>query len=316
MLTKAPWSNVYGLARTVLATGTALTLAVNPVDVLFARSDAGLSICQATWVFSLSVFCWFPATSLELARWIVVVLLVVVASGWMPRFTGLLHWWLSASFFLSAVPLDGGDHITGILTLILVPLTLTDPRRWHWQAPPIASTALRWRMRALVGMSALVVVRIQMAGVYLHAFVAKMGVEEWADGTALYYWFTDHNFGPPRVFLGVLQPVLQNGISVVALTWGAILVEVFLFLGIAASPRAKVWLFWLGMAFHGLIAVGIGLWSFSVAMVGALILYLWPLDRPFNADGVRSIAAWVTGARPCICRGASNMASARRLRNV
>ena len=295
MLTEAPWSNVYGAARTILAAGTALTLAVSPAGVLFPIADAGLLTCQTSGIPSLSVFCWLPAASLDLVRWMVVVLLLVVASGWMPRFTGLLHWWLSASFYLSSSVIDGGDHLTGVLTLILVPLTLADPRRWHWQAPPIVSTALLWQMRALIGVSALVVVRIQMAGVYLHAFVAKIGTEEWADGTALYYWFNDHDFGPPPVLLGMLQPLLQNAVSVTALTWGAILVEVLLFLGIAASSRVKVWLFWLGVTFHGLIAVGIGLWSFSLAMTGALILYLWPLDRLFDTNRLRGVVVWAKG---------------------
>ena len=215
-------------------------------------------------------------------RRVAIFLLLVVASGWMPRITGGLHWWLTASFFLSASTIDGGDHLAGVLTLILVPLALTDPRSWHWQEPPVVQESFGWQVRALLGWSSLIVVRIQMAGVYLHTFVAKTAVDEWADGTALYYWFTDHNFGLPPFLMFFVEPLLLNGATVVALTWGSIFVEILLFLGIAASERVRVWLLGLGLTFHGMIAVGIGLWSFSTTMFGGLILYLWSPARTFN----------------------------------
>ena len=258
-----------------MALATGMTLAVNSSSVLF---PSGVS-CGT---FSLSIFCQMPLGHTESARWVAVVLLGVVASGWMPRVTGLLHWWVTASFFLHSSGIDGGDQLAGVMTLILVPLTLTDPRRWHWQEPPVPQPSLGWRGRMLVGWSALVVARIQMAGVYLHAFVAKMGVEEWVDGTALWYWFTDNDFGLPRVMMWAVEPLLLNGISIVALTWGSILTEILLFLGIVASERVRVWLLGLGLAFHGLIAVGMGLWSFSTIMMGALIVYLWSPARTFD----------------------------------
>lgn len=259
-----PWTNVYGVARTLLALATLLTLAYNPSNVLFLEGPQ----CG----FPLSAFCILPASHFEVSRWGSVLLLAVVASGWRPRVTGLLHWWISASFFMSASVVDGGDHVTGVLTLILIPLTITDPRPWHWQKLP------RWRLTPsiVVGWSSLVVVRVQMAGLYLHAFVAKTGVEEWVDGTALYYWFNDNDFGLPGLMRVVAEPFLSNWAVVSAITWGSLLVEIVLFLGLAVSPRVRVWLFGLGVMFHGLIAVCMGLWSFSLAMVGALVLYLLP----------------------------------------
>ena len=61
--------------------------------------------------------------------------LLLVLSGYYPRFTGVLHWLISSSVFQAANLVEGGDQITAILTLLLVPVTLLDPRRNHWQQP-------------------------------------------------------------------------------------------------------------------------------------------------------------------------------------
>ena len=282
--TSPPWSNVYGVARTIIALATGLTLVANPSSVLFPY---GVS-CDS---FSVSFFCVIPFAYIEVARWIAVFLLAWVASGWLPWVTGVLHWWIAASFFLHSEGIDGGDHLTGVMTLILIPLTLTDPRRWHWQDCPIVRSSTLWHMRMLVGWSALIVARVQMAGVYLHAFVAKMQVDEWKDGTALYYWFTDNDFGLPRAMMWAIEPLLLNGMGLVVLTWGSILIEIVLFIGVVASERIRAWLLWLGLGFHGLIAVGIGLWSFSTTMAGALILYLCSPSQTFDFGRLRNLAA-------------------------
>lgn len=271
----SPWSCVYGAARTILAAGSAVTLAVNSQTVLFPMAP----ICER--VGAIGLFCLVPSTPvwLEASRWLAVAALLLVASGWRPRFTGLLHWWVSASLFLNTVPVDGGDQVTGVLALILLPVTLTDPRRWHWDPPAQTPTTLRWQTQVLIGASALLIARIQVAGVYLHAFVAKMAVEEWVDGTAMYYWLVDHDFGIQVWLLeGFVRAVLTDGTAVVVLTWGSIAIEILLFLGLAAPQKMRLALFGLGVGFHLMIGIFMGLWSFSFAMIAALILYLWPTD--------------------------------------
>jgi len=46
--------------------------------------------------------------------------------------TGALHWYVAYSFINSATVIDGGDHIASILAFLLLPVTLTDTRKWHW----------------------------------------------------------------------------------------------------------------------------------------------------------------------------------------
>jgi hypothetical protein len=42
---------------------------------------------------------------------------------------------------------------------------------------------------------AAIVMRLQVAVLYFHAAVAKFGVTDWADPTAMYHWFNHRTFG-------------------------------------------------------------------------------------------------------------------------
>lgn len=279
-----PWTNVYGLARTLLALGTALTLALNPASTLF-RPAAGVRHAPVCDGLSRSAyFCLFPGGALDLARWVAVVGLLIVASGWRPRLTAPLHWYLSVSLPATAATIDGGDHVTAVLTLLLLPVALADPRRSHWQpAPPVApEPPLRTLVARLLALSALLAARFQVAGIYYHAAVAKLRVEEWSDGTALYYWLLDPAFGAPAWLVPVLRPLLLDPLGVLALTWGSLALEVLLFMALVMPKWAWRYPLALGLLFHMGIALIQGLGSFWLAMSAALILYLCPVEQPLR----------------------------------
>lgn len=281
-LARTPWTNVYGLARSILALGTLLTLAASTTDILFSPAVGQAAGPKCGGLARIGIFCLLD-DNLEVARWIAMALLLVVASGWRPRVTGLVHWWVANSFAFSITIPDGGDHLTSLLAFLLLPLTLTDRRKWHWAPPaePGPESSPASDAAKLFAFSALAIIRLQMAGVYFHAAVAKFGVAEWADGTALYYWLNDPTFGAPQWARSFLEPVLENALAVAALTWGSMLIELALFLGLTLHRRFWKYLLPLGLLFHWAIALGMGLFSFSTAMTGALILYLRPFDEVF-----------------------------------
>ncbi|MEP6993999.1 MAG: sporulation-delaying protein SdpB family protein [Acidobacteriota bacterium] len=278
-----PWTNVYGVARTVIASATLLTLLFNPASTLF-RPASGVATCPNCFgMGEIGLFCLFGRSHLELARWLAVAILAVVASGWRPRVTGLPHWWIAFSLQSSAMTIDGGDQVAAVLTLLMLPLTLTDDRRWHWVARSPRANPAREAVMRVIALSALLAIRIQVAGIYLHAAVGKMKVPEWVDGTVLYYWFTDPTFGAPPWLRSILLPLLQNGITVSLMTWGSMVLELFLFAALVMPKRAWRPFLIAGVAFHGGIALIQGLFSFSLTMAGALILYLRPIQEEFGA---------------------------------
>jgi antimicrobial peptide system SdpB family protein len=284
-----PWTNVYGTARSLLALSTLLTLAFTSEEVLFkpALDIENVPVCVGLGG-RLSLFCLLE-DRLTLARWIAIGILVVVLSGWRPRITGLLHWWVCVSLVNSVLLIDGGDHVTLVLSFLLLPIALTDPRRSHFARRPRVEEAPRSpgeAIRRLVAVFAHLAIRFQLAVLYLHAAFAKCGVPEWQNGTAIYYWLVDPQYGAAEWLQPMILPLLRLPYVLTPVTWGVIALEFALFAGLLAERRYRPILLAAGLSLHLAIAVMHGLISFSLAMAGALILFLRPLDREFTADWI------------------------------
>ncbi|MGW0809507.1 sporulation-delaying protein SdpB family protein [Nonomuraea sp. NPDC002799] len=270
----SPWTNVYGLARTLAALCTLTTLLASDGSSLFRPAQGVPAFPHCDGAAAYSLFC---VVDVDVAHVAAVVILLTAASGWRPRLTALPHWWVAVSFQVSATVPDGGDQVAAVLTLLILPIALTDRRAWHWQAPqPVGDPAV-----SLAAWSALMVVRLQIAGIYLQASVAKLGSEEWADGTAVYYWFGDPLFGAPGWAAGLMGWLTASPLGVTMLTWGAIAVEFALFLGLVARRAVRPYLLAAGLALHALIGLLMGLGSFALAMAACLVVYLRPVDLPF-----------------------------------
>lgn len=275
-----PWSNTYGLARSVLACGTFMTLLFNSTDILFKNSSISSSnlFCDP---IGISLYCLFA--DLEFARFISILLLIPVIIGWRPMITGVIHFWVSYSLINSAVMIDGGDHIASILTVLLIPITLTDTRKWHWSiVKPTQLASSFVPILGIISFSSFIIIKIQIAIIYLNSAVSKLFVEEWVNGTAIYYWFKHPIFGYPKWLNPILEPVILNGTTVFIVTWGTILFEFILFAGLFMDIKFKKWLFIFGTVFHFGIFIVHGLASFFFTMLAALILYLAPIGLNYG----------------------------------
>ena len=292
---RSPWTDVYGLGRSIIALGSLLTLLLSHTSTLFTPSSLRPTAVECTASSAASLFCLLPPEYLEVARWVAVAVLALVVSGWRPRWTGVAHWYVSWSFMVSATISDGGDQVAAILSLLLIPVTLTDARAWHWAvperqaepespAPPAThddERPRRW-LGALVAWSCWVVIRIQVAVIYFHASIGKLNVEEWTNGTALYYWFTHSYFGAPGWLSPIIWVILDNFFLLTMVTWGVLVLEALLFAGLIADRKYWGVLLALGVAMHVGIGLIHGIVSFALIMLGALLLFLRPLDEPLH----------------------------------
>jgi antimicrobial peptide system SdpB family protein len=274
--TDRPWTNVYGLGRSILALATLLTLLSDSSEGLFhplVVDDAG--IIDRSAVTGASLF-FLARNHLVAAKVIAIVVLLLVIIGWRPRITALPHWWVSFSFAASASLIDGGDLIASILTLLLVPVALTDDRAWHWQRAGTAS-----KLGSVAAQTGWLLVRVQVAVIYLFAAVLKFPAEEWANGTALYYVWSNTAFGAPRL-LRPLTDRVGGTVLVVPLTWSVLVLELALAAALVAPLRFRTRLLPVALLFHLGIAVFHGLPTFALTMSAALVLYLRPWWRPFE----------------------------------
>jgi antimicrobial peptide system SdpB family protein len=272
-LTTPVWSSGLGLARTVLALGTAATITTTSPSILMSPLANGVRPPMCTGVTNAGLWC-MTGENLALGRWLSVAILLVVASGWRPRLTAIPHWWVSWSLMVNATMVDGGDQITAVLTALLMPILITDRRHWHWQRP--ADSGRDPGMRHVVARASLLLIHIQVAVLYFQASVAKLGVPEWADGTAMFYWSRDPAFGSAPWIRPVMELFTYSPYGVAFLSWGTIALEFTIALAILLGPAMRRALLIVGISFHALIAIDIGLVSFFMAMTGALLLYLLP----------------------------------------
>ena len=278
-----PWTNVYGLARSLLALCTLITLLLNPATVLF-RPAAGVPDAPYCYgVRSASLFCVVPRDHLDVARWIGIVILIIVASGWRPALTAIPHWWVAFSLYCTATIPDGGDQAAAVLTLLLIPVALTDPRTSHWQRPTVSGQAGPRPMARLVAVVAKTAIRVQVSIIYFHAFVGKLQVPEWIDGTVLWYWLNDPTFGPAHWMRALVINFAATSIGIVLMTWGTLALEGSLAIALFLPPKIQSKLLIAGIAFHTGIALLMGLVSFGLAMISALTLYLRPWEASFTS---------------------------------
>ena len=279
-----PWTNVYGCARSLLATGTLLTLLFNGPAVLFPTIEGeavNTTIELFTGVFEYNFFLLLGPDYFNAFRWLAIAFLIFTAAGYYPRFTAIIHWWIAVSFPLISTAVDGGDQITANLCMLLIPICLLDKRKNHWSTDTQAN---KNPFARLIAISTCWVIRLQVAVIYLHAATGKFGVEEWVNGTAVYYWFNHTFFRMPEWIEPFLQPLLTYSLPVFLMTWGAMVFELILFLGLTMPQKQRALLLKAGLLFHFFILLIHGLISFYFAMAAALVLYLRPWDKPFNVS--------------------------------
>ena len=269
----------YGLSRSFISLSLIITLLFNDINILFrsVRLNETVPYCIEN---SLNIFCLLQ-DHLQVAKYLSIIILCIVASGWRPQLTGILHWWISYSFITSTPIVDGGDHAASVITLLFIPITLFDNRKWHWQKPKLNKYKKSiYYIHKFISLSFFKLVKFQVAIIYLHAAVGKCNATEWINGTAIYYWLTDPIFGMNEDLENIFIPILLNPFWVAIITWGVIAFEFLLFTGFYLNRIEKHILLSSGILFHVLIAVFHGLISFSLVMFGALIVFLLEVYQP------------------------------------
>ncbi|WP_226353061.1 sporulation-delaying protein SdpB family protein [Pseudonocardia sp. ICBG601] len=277
-----PFCSALGFGRTLIAIGTTAALMATPIEYLFYVSAARPTgrVCE-NFAGEISLFCVVPNEWLEPTRWVAVATLLIVASGWRPRYTCLVHWYVSVSFYSSSNVFDGGDQVAAVITLLIIPICLCDGRRWHWNDQP--EVVIERRLALIAARISLYSIWLQASFIYFHASLSKLAGEEWKNGTAVWYWLSgvESSFSPPNYISDAVRTVLSSAIAVQAATWGTLAIEFGIACCLMARQKIRMLALALGIALHGFIALLMGLPGFSCIMGGLLIMYLLrPGDPP------------------------------------
>lgn len=276
---KSYFTNTYGLGRSLLAFGTLLTLIFNSKYSLIYKPFFE----KAKFYnddYHINLFLYFDYDKLYIPWIISIIILIIVIYGIFPRVTGILHWWVSYSFINAITIVEGGDQITANLTFFLIPITLLDNRKNHW------NTQNNYKNNSYANLFAyfwFLIITIQMSILYLQAGIEKpYKVEEWLNGTAIYYWLNNNIFGLNNILRKIFLPVLNYRIILFIINWGVIILELILAGAIFMNDKRKIILFKFAIILHFMIALCFGLISFFFAMLGGLVLYLLPKENNIN----------------------------------
>lgn len=262
-------SRLIGVGRTVIALAQISVLVFTPAAYLFVPLGASDIVVECSgFPRPLLAYCVAEDIDRQVVSWILVVLLIVVASGLLPRITSFVHLWVALSIHGAISLPDGGEAIAQVVTLFLVLACLNDRRLWHWQTPRPSRTESVAQGVAWAGLWGL---RLQMAYVYLNSSVAKVAVGPWQEGTAMYYVTRMENFGAAGLFSDVMMWLTTFAPIAVLATWGAIVAEAGLAILLLRGRVYQVLALGLGCALHLFIILQLGIVSFGLIMMGAVI---------------------------------------------
>lgn len=260
---------VIALARTLLALSTLMNLLFNPGNILFTARGGEIFFPETISLFHLL------ENNLLIAVALSVVVLALVISGYWPRITAPLHYYVAASYFFSAAPVEGGDQINMILCLFLIPVCWVAGMNNHWKKQPLS---LKPKSKAYdVLIVCFVLIQIQAAYLYFDAFVSKLWSETWTEGTALYYFISDPVVGANVMLEGIVMPLLSIRPLTALVTWSVLLMELTIATALFWKRDYRPIAFVLGFFLHSMIWLVHGLASFSLSMTALLILYLWDM---------------------------------------
>lgn len=286
-------TNRLGLARSILALSTLLLILSNPSNVLFHTGSGVPKIpnCDGSLLASINFFCLF-SSHLFLGKAVALSVLGFVVTGYFPKVTAILHWWVAMSVNTGLINTDGGAQVAAVLSFLMVPLMMMDPRSNHWHKP-------RQQKRDFFKIATffnLQVLKIQVAVIYFDAAVSKLFSHHWTEGTALFYFVNDPMIGPSGTRLELLNAYFDVPFLLVTTTYSIVVVELLLCVSLfLKSPVFKRRMLWAGGVFHILIFLIFGILTFSIAMFSALIFLLSPLEKSFKMPRLKPLLRRASG---------------------
>ena len=262
------WTNWIGLSRTLLASSLTLTLLLNDRITLFYTGLQNETFPKFQQI-EFNLFSWFD--NLENGVIFSILLLIPVIIGYFPRYTCIMHWFVSYSFLNTSTVIDGGDQVASIITFLLIPICIFDGRKWHWSIEEKEKSFIA----KTVATFAFLLLTFQISIIYFFSAVGKFKVSEWINGTAIYYWLTHPLFGAVEYFNPLINIILKNPILTAFLNWSVLILELAIAVSIFwINNNHKRYLLRIAILFHFFIALFLGIVSFSITMIACLVLLL------------------------------------------
>ena len=264
-----PRGRALSIARSLLAAAQLTTLLFTSDQVLqlHTGSSTGGDACAGPG--SLTLWCVLPAQhpALLAGRLVVALVLVGVIAGYRPRLLCIPHCYIAFSLAAGQFIADGASAVAQILTVLFIPLCLGDPRIWQWTVPgePLKPG---WQGSAH---AAHLVLRAQIAIIYMTAAVSKLRYSSWRNGTAVRTILADPAFDGASHLRSLVETLLAPRAVSDVVTWGAVITELSIAIFSLLNARGRRYALILGISLHTAIAVSLGLFAFGLTMIALLL---------------------------------------------
>ncbi|MEZ0109030.1 antimicrobial peptide system SdpB family protein [Catenulispora sp. EB89] len=208
-----------------------------------------------------------PSANL-VARVVAVAILTAVVLGLRPRWLCIPHWYIAFSVIARLATTDGGSAIAVIACGLIIPQSMGDSRSNHWRRTdqPLAPT---WRGSSY---AAHLVLRAQVAIIYLDAALSKARHPAWRNGRALRIIMQDPQYGAPDLVRSPIVWILKHGYVGQVLTWSVMIIELGISVSMFCATVYRRYALVVAIAFHLAIMIFIGLFSFALIMIAVVTL--------------------------------------------
>jgi len=256
--------------RSLLALAELTVLLATPGRILFGSTPYASPDRLCSGVGMLSLWCVQGAGTQPgtVNLTIAVVILGAVVVGLWPRWLCVPHWYVAFSVATRMVVPNGGEDVAQILTMLLIPVCLGDTRTCQWRRPdhPMAPG---WRGSAYAGY---LLLRCQIAIIYLDASLSKLEFHSWQSGTAVPILLNNPQFGLPLE----IRPAVERWLSPVwigaAVTWAVIAIEITVAVTMLFGTRVRRVGLVLAVCLHLAIVIVMGLFSFGLIMISLVMV--------------------------------------------
>ncbi len=261
----------FNLIKVLLALSTLSTLLFNSNYVLFGES------LQSSFNYDGFTLFYLFSDNLIYAKILSVIVLILVLLGFFPIVLSFLHWYITYSFVVASDVTFGGDNISANITLLLIPCSFFQNKINHYKKYETSKNVLFDEIQWVFYIAIL----IQISLIYFQAFYKKILIKEWIDGTAVFYYITNVEYG-----LGSYQYVKEffkeKYTLVKVLTWSTLLIELivslFVFFKHKFSLQILKKFLLIFILFHFILMVCFGIFPFFIVMCGLLVFYVLPRD--------------------------------------
>lgn len=173
------------VVRSILALSTLLTIILSDIEVLVPEYNIERIKNAAFGIENLNIFLHFE--NIYLPYTFSIIVLVVVILGIYPILFSILHFVVIFSVYQSILVNEGGDQINLILTLLIIPFCFSNKLFFGYNLKFITVTFFK--------KSTLFIIRLQVSFLYFQSAVEKAYQKQWNNGSAMYYWLNDYQFG-------------------------------------------------------------------------------------------------------------------------